>query len=283
MEFKESFLRPELKKDKDDSFLMSPRELDYKRSSKKPENLEFVRELNERIEEISGKFNFPIFDTLKEGKGKADFNLEEELKNKFEKLLGEEATEGIGRETKLIDVPEEILGKVLSPMIPEIRQMIYVQRDKLTLGQSLLAREKALNNSMVVYHMSDKDISGGLKGDSQNQALYFSSDIKRLFNLKEAKYIYAFRLNKNVVDTSRYKGGIDCFGRLFLKQGETLLAEDKIKIFDGKDPKYRQKVMDEISAQTDDSYSPVSSQTADWVKRKNEEESLFGSSYELSA
>lgn len=187
----DNFLRKEeaekKEEPKNNKFLMSLAELDRIRFGRlTPEKSEYLEELNNEIRRVVGEYNPRIFEKIKEAnkQGEEDYNFFDDQERMIE--------EAASLSTPLIDVPEQVLGEILKPLSQEIRQLIYVQRNKMTLENALAVYRKHIKNNQLVFHVSSHDVEGGLKKGKDDSAVYFSTDIKRLFNLTNPKYIYAF-------------------------------------------------------------------------------------------
>jgi len=257
-----SFLKAANVYEKKFDFLMSPMELDGLRfGAATPEKLKILEQLNNKINEIVSQTKIEIFsDIIK--------NKEEQKENRVD-LAEEEInslTANFAVGSKLIDLPEEVIGKILRPMNKEVRQMIYVQRDKISVEKAKELHHYWNKDVVTVFHVSDRELKDNeFRAGDKDNAVYFSTDIKRLFNLKDAKYIYAFRISKKTADISVY-GALDCFGKLELKNGQGIEVEDKIKIFDEKDLSYRKKTMDSLGAAFDTTYQPAKDSIVHFMK-----------------
>lgn len=249
--FKESsFNKPESNKS-DDEFLMTVTELDsFRNGTKTVAKSEKLDRLNKKIDEVVAGGRVEIFKKLaeaqKEGRSITDLLSEDE----------NELFENYSPDTKLMDLPQELIGKILKPMNKEIRQLIFVQRNTMTLKQAVRVHHNWTKNCVVAYHVSDKEIKEGfLKPDPKaaDKAIYFSTDIKRLFNKKSTKYIYAFRLQKNRANTYQY-GALDCFGKMDNNSADGIEIEDALSIFDPNDPSYRKRILDSIGAKFAENY-----------------------------
>ncbi len=250
--------KTETENNRESEFLMTMTELDSFRNptTKTPEKSEKLERLNQRIDEVVAGGHAEIFKKLaeakKEGSSKSNL-LSEEIDELFENYP---------LDVKLIDLPESLLGKILKPMSKEIRQAIYVQRDKRTLEEAMRLYRNWTKDAVIAYHVSDREIKNGFLQPGHNEsAVYFSTDIERLFNLKSAKYIYAFRLNKDKVDKYRY-GALDCFGKMEMQNQQGVEIEDMVSIFNQDDPAYRQRVLDNLGAKFAENYH-AASDTAD--------------------
>lgn len=250
------------------NFLMSPEMLDRRYrfpSHKTPETVAFMEELDREIEKITRGKKISIFDKLKKSRqeNKKEISSEEILKEDINEIIS-----NYPEDTKLIDLPPELLGKILSPMNKEIRETLYVQRNTLTLSIALKTYFRWTKDVVLAFHVSDKELKDGkLKAGAGENSVYFSTDINRLFNLKSAKYIYAFRLSNQEVSRYRY-GALDCFGKMQLKDNQGVEIEDYIKIFDPNDPSYRQKTLNEVGANFDTSYRAADDWAADFMEKK---------------
>lgn len=247
--------------EKKDDFLMSVNKLDSMRfGPKNHEKTEFIKNLNQRINKITGSFKLNIFDNLKEHKDDANWRLGDIFEEEANNILAE----GIDLNTKLIDVPEEILGEILKPMGQEARQLVYVQRDVITMENALKAYMMWAKGGEIAFHVSPFEINGKL--GENGETIFFSKDIKKLFDQREAKYIYAFRISNKTANISRYDGAPGYFGKLASPSGFEI--EDSLKIFSEKDPSYRLKAMSEIGADFDKTYKPANRSGDDYIKHE---------------
>ncbi len=248
--------KPEEKKD---DFLMSVNKLDSMRfGAKTPEKNEFIKNLDQKIDKITGSFKLHIFDNLKEHKDDANWQLGDIFEEEANNILAE----GIDLNTKLIDIPEEILGEILKPMSKEARQLIYVQRNVITMENALKAYMMWIKGGEIAFHVSPHEINGKL--GEKGEPIFFSKDIKRLFDQREAKYIYAFRISNKTANISRYDGAPGYFGKLAAPGGFEI--EDSIKIFNESDPAYRVKAMAEIGANFDKTYKPANRSGDEYIQ-----------------
>jgi hypothetical protein len=236
-----------------------------------------VDALNQKIEQITGNFKLPVFETIKSVKGDEDINVEKRLKELFNQEFAKIDTAWDG-EMKLIDLPEDVLGKILKPMNKETRQLIYVQRNIYTLNQAHRVYDFWVNQCLVAYHVSDRDIKDKLVPKEGEDSVFFSTDIKRLFNLKSAKYIYAFRINEQVAKSSRYCA-VDCFGQIKIDRRDGIEIEDSIPIFSPGDPSYRQQQLEDLGASFDQTYHSPKDSADQWLRRRSQGDE--SSAYEL--
>lgn len=228
-------------------FLMSPIELDALRlPPKTPEKLKKIDQLNKVIDKVVGGGHLEIFQKLTESK-KHNEESPNLLREDLDVVLKEYSPN-----TKLIDLPPYILGKILRPLSNEIRQMIYVQRNTISLLQAVKVCKHWTENVVIAYHVSSKKIKDGiLRPGEKETAVYFSTDIKQLFNTNKANYIYAFRLHNP--EKYRY-GALECFGKLELKKGDGVEIEDSLAISDPNNPAYRNQVLQSIGAEFSNYY-----------------------------
>ncbi len=217
------------------------------RASRKPENKLFVESVENKVEKLTNNARENIFNQIiserKEGvENWRDAIYEEKIKS----LLNYDESE---EKKFLIDLDDNSIGNVLKPLDKEIRENLYVTRDKVDLERLKKVSEKRMQDTDIVFHVSPYEIKDEIKkGEKKNsdEHIYVSSDLERLFNLKEAKYIYALRVNKNSMKRSQYCA-VDCFHKL--RDGsEGYSIVDRIKIFDEKDPAYREKVLKSLGA-----------------------------------
>jgi len=241
-------------------FLMDRDSLQKIVDKKTIENSKFLDELDKRINQITQNNKFGIFNKLMEKNKEAKDNNKVDDSKKAVEFYNEDDLETdilskYGFDEKLINLPDDVLGKILAPLNHEIRQTVYVQRDKLTLAQAAMIYRRWVNDKVVCFHVRERELeTNELKADkkSPEKAIFFSTDINKLFDLHSAKYIYAFRIGKSTLRASQYEGAPEHFGRL---EG-AVEVEDSIKIFSEEDPAYRHKTMKTIGADFDKSYAP---------------------------
>ena len=248
---------------KKDDFLMTASELHLLRERKNnPEKNNFLQKLDERISQVTGGAKIDIFGNIirhnQEGGSASseDSAIEDEITRVY---AGGNLNRPLG------DLPDEAIGKILKPIPSEARQMVYVQRNTMTIEKALEVSNRWAKESVIAFHVSDKEIKNGLEASQDGMAVYFSTDINRLFHLNSAKYIYAFRLTKKTADSASY-GALDCFKKMQLKKGDKIEIEDSIKIFSEEDPSYRQRVLDSLGAKFDKSYSSTLDKGADFLE-----------------
>ncbi|MDA3802942.1 MAG: hypothetical protein PF488_03560 [Patescibacteria group bacterium] len=216
------------------------------RQSNSLENQTFVEDVEKKVFELSGSARINIFEKIME--------LKKENKEDWKDVdLWEEGINNsiyennYSDETLLIDVDENTLANLLKPLNKELRENIYVTRDKKTIGDIIKISEKRAEEDKIVYHVSPYELNDSVKPGKGEEYIYFSSDIEKLFNLNEAKYIYAFRINNKLLNNSKYCTA-ECFHRLRNVDSNNFFIDDSIKIFDEKDPSYRKQVLDSLGA-----------------------------------
>lgn len=230
----------------DKSFLMSPLEIHNLQTGRKsPERFAKLDALDKHINEIVGHGSFKVFKKLAEKKQSGeqqDDDANDLLVEDIEQIESHYNLE----ETMLIDLPLELLAKILKPLNKEIRQRIYVQRDKISLSKAILVYERWTKDATIAYHTSPTKIEGGFL-NSQDGKVYFSTSIKHLFSRNgNAKYIYAFR----ITNPEKYRmDNFEKFGKLEIGSSSGVEIEDMYSISDPNDPSYRQKALDAIGAE----------------------------------
>jgi len=257
---------------KKDDFIMTATELHALRERRNtPEKNNFLQKLDERISQVTGGAKIDIFGSIirKNEGGDSEQSGESAIEEEIIRVYA-----GGNLNRPLGDLPDEAIGKILKPIPSEARQMIYVQRNTMTIEKALEVSNRWAKDSVIGFHVSDKEIKNGLEAGSGDTSVYFSTDIKRLFHLNSAKYIYAFRLTKKTADSSSY-GALDCFKKMQLKKGDKIEIEDSIKIFSEEDPSYRQRVLDSLGAKFDKSYSSVFDKGADFLESKADNEKHY--------
>ena len=165
----------------------------------------------------------------------------------------------------------EDFSDVLKPLNPEMRKFVFANRDHLTLSQVKEVLKFRLADSVIAYHTSPTniDFKDVLKGD-----VYFSTDIKQLFKAPGARYLYAFRLPAQQVETTKY-GAKDCFGYL-KNSGSGVGIMDKIEIYDYKHPEKagnQKEILDALGAAFSD-YVPASERANDFIKNHQDSPEL---------
>ena len=121
-----------------------------------------------------------------------------------------------------------------------------------------------------IYHVSDGEIKDGkLIPGSGEDAVYFSTDIKRLFNNTGTKNLYAFRVLKSDMDRYRY-GALDCFGKMRTADNQGVEIEDAISLYSKGDHSYRNKVLDSLGADFATNYHSASDRANAFMKEKME-------------
>ena len=238
-----------------------------KQAGRSPENRQLLDELEKRITEISGGQRIHIFDSLK----KKERGEKDEYEISYEDIS--KAIENIPLETKLRDLPKDLLGKIYHPLSNEIRQLLYVQRENFSLEQALrIIRHWTSDKVITAFHVSSREMKVGDKlipGDNEG-AVFYSNDIKHLFNnVNEAKYIYAFRLSRDTDNRARYAGAPEHFRKLGV-QDSGVEIEDAIKLIDEKDLGYRKKVMSELGAFFEESYRGAGSSVERFIESRRD-------------
>jgi hypothetical protein len=254
-----------IEKEKDEQFLMSPLMLDNMKKNRNSKKAEFFDELDRRIDDLVGDSKLDVFEKIIEAnqETKSDEWEEKIWDNQINEVMG-----SVDPKDKLIDIPDLILGELLKPLPRENQERVYIQRDIITLEKMLDVYKKYSENTDIVFHVSSKDIKDVLKSGKGDNAIYFSTDIKRLFNLKEAKYIYAFRLNKKNVELSKYCP-VDCFGKLRTQDIDNIQIDDCIKIFDENNPEYRKNIIKKLGASFEESYRPASDHASEFMTSRS--------------
>lgn len=255
-----------------DKFLMPFRNFDlhYRHGVMTIEKKRFLEELDQKIDSLVGQYKPAIFDKIKKARAEGQ-DINSYLENN-EKLLELAAP----LKSRLIDLPDNLLGELLKPLDREVRQTLYVQRDTMTLETALAVYRKKVKKSRPVFHVSKYDIENYLEAGKTGPDIYFSTNIKKLFNLKEAKYIYLMTLNEDELDKYKY-GATEFFGKIALPKGGKMEILDKIKIFDDKDPSYRQKTLTELGAEFDQDYVAADDHGARFMRDLNDNDILAAS------
>lgn len=257
------------KKVGDDLIMSATRLHNLRQGIKTPEKTEIIDKLNKRLDEIVGKTEPCIFKNIIEKNNSRTPDDPNDFTKEIDAMLA-----GQNMNDKLSSLSEQALSKILRVMPRQIRQMIYVQRDTLTISQALLAMQHQIANRVVLFHVSERDIKDELRPGKNEDSIYFSTDIKRLFDLKNAKYIYAITVDKKTVEATKYEGAPDCFRKIKYQNSGDFEIEDKIKIFDEKDPSYRKRVLQDLDANFD-SYSPADASGSNFLKAHQDDDSAF--------
>ncbi len=248
-------------------YLMSVSQLDRLRrcsdpSKLSPEKKAILEGVNRRIEEVVGEKRGSIFENIiKERKGeRGEFDKEDSALD--------EILENYSLDAKLIELPDNLLAEVLRPLNSEIRQALFVRRDKVSLKDAISVSKSRIKDSIIAYHVSDKEIAGDkLKPGRGEDAVYFSTDIKRLFNNTGTKNLYAFRILKKDMDRYRY-GALDCFGKIKTSDKDGVEIEDSISLYSKGDHSYRNKVLDSLGAGFATNYHSASDRANAFMKEK---------------
>lgn len=252
-------LKPEKNKPKLD-FLISREELNRKKalaqsggsSGGKHEAKKYLKDLDEAISKVLQNISKEsIFEKLMQ-KNK---NSDNDSKNYFTVSDLERILENYSLKEKLINLPEDIFGKILVNLPKDIQETVYIQRDVFDIQHAIKINKLRGEEPIVAYHVSSKEIKGGkIRPGDKEDAIYFSTDIKKLFDLKGAKYIYAFLIDKKTAAISRYPGAPDYFGKLNTQMGGQEII-DNIKIVDENDNAFRSEILDKLGAEFDAGYS----------------------------
>ncbi|MFA7377687.1 MAG: hypothetical protein WCZ15_02715 [Patescibacteria group bacterium] len=260
------------KKEMNHEFLYGAEKLRSFKLSKKPEERAIYEAVEKKVEELTKKSKLDVFDTIIKLRAKGETNWKEKLlEENIDKLIKKY---GYSDETLLVDLNEETLGQLLQPLRKELRENTYVARDRVPLGKFIKEGLGRAKDDVLVFHVSPEKIKDGLKPGKNENYIYFSSDLKRLFNLNTAKYIYALRVDKSRLAKSLYCAA-NCFHRILATDVKDYLIEDSIKIFSEGDPGYRKSVLDSLGADFNTSYSPASGRAESFMKQKNQEEDRF--------
>lgn len=257
--------REENQEEKKADLLMSPLVLDnLKKNRNSISKMKILEELEKTIDRVVGESKMKVFDTIVKAN-------EEDRGDKWKEDLWKEHTKKLRTDAdldaKLISLPEEILGELLKPLPRENQERIYVQRDTIDLKKMLEVYNKYSGATDIAFHVSDRELKGVLKAGPGENAVFFSTDIKRLFNKKDAKYIYAFRMNKKNIEMSKYCG-VDCFGKISTQEIDDIQIDDSIKIFDEKDPSYRKRILDKLAASFETSYRAANDHASAYMESR---------------
>lgn len=224
----------------DQDFLMSRGQLENLRNRK-----ELLYSAVERRVNRICQNNPNIFSLLKKQVASSG-EVEDDVSDLYEDSLKSIAEE-IGYDKLISDVPEDVLAILLKPLSKEMREAMYVQRNKVSVAQLLEVAIKWQERVQYAFHVSPNKINGQeIKGP-----VYFSTDIKQLFRAPKNRYIYAFKLP---IDSKgiQWNSNVDVFGHL---KGNVIF-EDMYPLVDKnkKDPLYLQKALSEIGANFKDDY-----------------------------
>lgn len=245
--------KEEKKEEGREDFLMSPLMLTAMKKNRDLKKADFLERLKQRLDSIVGESRISVFDKIIKAN-------EENRGNEWKEDMWEghidDVMENINPDDMLIDIPEEKLGALLRPLPRENQERIYVQRDKYPVKRLMEPLAKYGQTTDIAFHVSDLELKDVLKAGKGENAVYFSTNIKRLFYKKESKYIYAFRMSKKNIEMSKFCG-VDCFGKLSTQEIDHTQIDDSIKIFDEKDPAYRQKIFDKLAAGFEKGYRAV--------------------------
>lgn len=248
-------------------YLMSVPELDRIRRHPDPrklssENKAKLEGLNNRLNEIVGSSMSFMFDKMIKDR-KEGYVEKGEPGEAIDELLS-----SYPLDAKLITLPDNIMAEIMKPLNFELRQTIYVQRDKRTVQDALKLYKLRLNDTVVAYHVSSEEIENRslVPGKNEN-AVYFSTDIKRLFNDTAAKNIYAFRILKSDINSYRY-GGLDCFGKMKTSDMRGVEIEGAISLYSKGDRNYRFEVLDSLGASFAKDYYAASDSANAYMDKK---------------
>lgn len=171
-------------------------------------------------------------------------------------------------DAKLITLPDNLLAEIMRPLNFELRQSMFVQRDKRTIQDALKLYKLRVKDTVVAYHVSSEEIENRrlVPGKNEN-AVYFSTDIERLFNDTSAKNIYAFRILKSDINSYRY-GGLDCFGKMKTSDIRGVEIEGAISLYSKGDRNYRFKVLDSLGASFAKDYYAASDSANSYMDKK---------------
>lgn len=250
-------------------FLYSPDQLRSFKLSKNREKRAIYEAVEKKVQELTKDAKLDVFNTIIELREKGEKDWESKLWDEnINKLIKKY---GYSDETLLIDLDEETLGKLLQPLRKELRENTYVARDKIPLNRFTKEGLGRAKDDVLVFHVSPEKIEGGLKPAKGEEYIYFSSDLKRLFNLNTAKYIYALRVNKSQLPSTLYCAA-DCFHRVRFTDVQDFVIEDSIKIFSEEDPGYRNAVLNRLGADFNTLYTTATGRGESFIKQKNQEE-----------
>lgn len=238
------------------------------RESKNPENKAFVAAVEKRVQELVGSARVNVFNKIMDLKEQGVDDWQEVFKEKYTKEAYKK--KGYNDQTPLISLDEESLASLLRPLNKELRENNYVTRDKRTFGEIFRNVGTRLEEDVWAFHVSPFELKDSIKPPEGEKFIYFSTDLKRLFDLKEAKYIYAFRVHKDTLKNSQYCAA-DFFHRLMNVNPQDFLIEDVIKIFNEKNPSYRQEVLKKLGADFYKDYLSNSSRGAEAMKNFNDD------------
>lgn len=245
------------------NFLMSPEKLHNIRMRKDSESRVFLEKLDNEIDKIVGENHLEIFNTIIEQGEEESENLQISTSDI------EDAVKNIPLETKIIDLPSGLLGKILSYIPRESRSIIYIQRANISLEKLLTVIDHWSHNTVIGYHISPYEITDNKIKPDENGNVYYSNDIKHLYNnTNNGKYLYAFRLSKKTDEQQKYEGA----PRYFKKAQGILYAEDSIKIADEKDPSYKTVIMEKLGASFEENYRGAGARAEIYLKNGDSSE-----------
>ncbi len=237
------------------------------RNSKDSEKKKFVENVESKVEQITENSRENIFNKIISERKKGNIDWKDALYEEKNKALSN--IEDYEPNKLLIELDDNSLGNALKPLDKELRENIYVIRDRVDLDQLNTIILKRAESSDIVFHVSPKEIQDEIKKSKEDEYIYFSSDLKKLFNLKTAKYIYALRINRDLLNKSKYSS-VDCFHKL-RAGSEGFSIVDKIKIFDENNPSYRGNVLNSLGAEFYQDYLSSDDHGSEAMKRDNED------------
>ncbi len=239
-------------------FLMSANRLHLIRMANNPESRSFLETLDSEIDKIVGESDSEIFKYIikKKKEGLKDLNIY--------KADIEEAAKGIPSETLLIDLPDNLLAKILKYIPRENRSMIYVQRNSLSLENALNTIDFWAKNTVIGFHVSPDKIDTAVIKPSNDGCVYYSNDIARLFNnTNDGKYLYAFIQSIKSDEQSSYAGVPDCFKKT---KGSVQIL-DRIQIAEESDSNYKKTIMESLGAQFEENYRGAGARAEQYMKQ----------------
>lgn len=234
------------------NLIMSLPELDSIRNNrtKDIQKDEFMNILDKEISKVTGEVHFDIFKTIMEKKKDPNYIGDEILDSESIRDI-----EGLPANTPIEKLPKELLGKILSVMDEERKELVYVQRNTMTIKNLMNLFQFFRNDMTLGFHVSDYEIKGKklIPGPNEN-SVYYSNNITHLFNNKnDGKFIYAFMISKKTDQNADY-GATENFRKLYIPQNSGIEIMDSVAIFKKEDPNYQAEILNKLGASFDKNY-----------------------------
>jgi len=234
------------------NLIMSLSDLDSIRNNrtKDIQKDEFINILDKEISKAMGEVHFDVFKTIMEKQKDPNYSGDEILDSESRQVI-----EKLPLNTPIENLPKELLGKILSIMDQERRQLVYVQRNTMTIESIMNLFEFFKKDMALGFHVSDHEIKDKklMPGPNEN-AIYYSNNIAHLFNNKnDGKFIYVFMISKKTDKNADY-GATENFRKLYVPQNSGIEILDSVAIFKKGDPGYQTEILNKLGASFDKNY-----------------------------